>query len=277
MNTLFDVDKIVGYLLPLKETLHQLYNWNAKIDRLVEFKIIDIEQLNSWNRLSNYEKELNIKHTLNEYFKVANSERFVDSKFDEVCYWIIKDWGGINLNEDKVKPLVDEFLTKKDWGFDKIASISKVASFFFPEEFIIYDSRVAYSLNWIILKTDAGNKYFPIPEGRNSKMTSFDMNTLIHIKYATNYFTDDHQELLGKNKFISKRDQIIYFDKQEAYKRLNRLIKEISKKLWDGDLEKTQKLFYTEMLLFSIADKDIFQDIVKLFMDKNTIFLNSTK
>ncbi|WP_156308100.1 hypothetical protein [Sphingobacterium endophyticum] len=277
MNTLLDIDKIVGYLLPLKEKLHQLYNWNAKIDKLVEFKIIDNEQLNSWNLLSNYEKELQIKHTLNKYLKVISSESSVDSKLDEVCYWIIKDWGGINLKKEIVKPLVDEFLSKKDWGFDKIASISKVASFMFPEEFIIYDSRVAYSLNWIILKTDAGNKYFPIPEGRNSKMISFDMNTLIHIKHANNFVTDDHQELLGKNKFISKRDQIIYFDKQDAYKRLNRLVKEISDKLWDGDLEKRHKLFYTEMLLFSIADNAIFQDIVKHFMEKNNIFLNSTK
>lgn len=279
MNTLLDIDKIVGYLSPLKEKLHQLYNWNAKIDRLVELRIINNEQLNSWNRLSNYEKELNIKYTLNQYLNDTTVKNSVDSNFDEVCYWIIKDWGGINLNKEIVKSLVFEFSTKKDWGFDRIASISKVASFMFPEEFIIYDSRVAYSLNWIILKTDAGNKYFPIPEGRNSKMTSFDINTLIHIKHANNFYTNDHQELLGKNKFISKRDQIIYFDKKDAYKRLNRLIKEISEKLWDGDLEKTQKLhlYYTEMLLFSIADNVIFQDIVKHFMDKNSIFQNSSE
>ncbi|WP_159636902.1 hypothetical protein [Sphingobacterium composti Ten et al. 2007 non Yoo et al. 2007] len=277
MNTLLDIDKIVGYLLPLKEKLHRLYNWNAKIDRLVELQIIDNAQLISWNSLSNFEKELKIKHTLNQHLNDANSVNSVDSKFDELCLWIIKDWGGINLNKEVVKPLVNQFINKKDWGFNKIASISKVASFMFPEEFIIYDSRIAYSLNWIILKTNAGNKYFPIPEGRNSKMTSFDMNTLIHIKHANNFFTNDHQELLGKNKFISKRDQIIYFDKKDAYKRLNRLIKEISVKLWDGDLEKTQKLFYTEMLLFSIADNVIFQDIVKHFMDNNSIFQNSSE
>lgn len=277
MNTLLDIDKIVGYLLPLKDKLHQLYNWNAKIDRLVELQIIDNAQLIAWNVLSNYEKELKIKHTLNKYLNDANSVNSVDSKFDELCFWIIKDWGGINFNKEIVKPLVNQFINKKDWGFDKIASISKVASFMFPEEFIIYDSRVAYSLNWIILKTDAGNKYFPIPEGRNSKMTSFDMNTLIHIKHANNFYTNDHQELLGKNKFISKRDQIIYFDKKDAYKRLNRLIKEISEKLWDGDLEKTLKLFYTEMLLFSIADNVIFQDIVKHFMVNNYISQNSSK
>lgn len=277
MNTLLDIDKIVGYLLPLKEKLHQLYNWNANIHRLVELQIIDNEQLNSWNRLSNYAKELKIKHSLNQYLNVTSSANSDNSKFDEICYWIIKDWGGINLNKEIVKPLVDQFIAKKDWEFDKIASISKVASFMFPEEFIIYDSRVAYSLNWIILKTDAGNKYFPIPEGRNSKMASFDMNTLIHIKHANNFYTNDHQELLGKNKFISKRLQNIYFDKKEAYKRLNRLIKEISQKLWDGDLEKTQKLYYTEMLLFSIADNEIFQDIVKNFMVNNTISTNSKK
>ncbi|MGX1641287.1 hypothetical protein [Sphingobacterium sp. NPDC055431] len=277
MDALLEVNKIVEYLFPLKEKLHELYNWNAKIEKLVDFEIINNDELENWNLLSNYEKELNIKRTLNQYLANVESDNSIESKFHQVCYWIIKDWGGINLKEDKVKPLVDQFLQMKDAGFDKIASISKVASFMFPEEFIIYDSRVAYSLNWIILKTDAGNKYFPIPEGRNSKMTSFDMNTLIHIKHANNFFTDNHQELLGKNKFISNRDQIIYFDKHDAYKRLNRLIIDISNKLWDGDLEKKHKLFYTEMLLFSIADNYIFQDIVKHFMANNSIFHNSTK
>lgn len=209
MKTFIDVDKIVGFLLPIKDKLHELYNWNAKIEKLVDFGIINNDELENWNRLSNYEKELNIKRTLNQYLKNVEYEKSVDSKFHKVCYWIIKDWGGINLKEDKVQPLVDHFLEVKDAGFDKIASISKVASFMFPDEFIIYDSRVAYSLNWIILKTNAGNKYFPIPDGRNSKMTSFDMNTLIHIKYANYFYTDNHQELLGKNKFISKRDQLI--------------------------------------------------------------------
>lgn len=164
----------------------------------MELQIIDNEQLNSWNRLSNYEKELKIKHSLNQYLNVTSSANSDNSKFDEIFYWIIKDWGGINLNKEIVQPLVDQFIAK-------IASISKVASLMFPEEFIIYDSRVAYSLNWIILKTYAGNKYFPIPEGRNSKMASFDMKTLIHIKHANNFYTDDHLELLVK-KNLSVKD-----------------------------------------------------------------------
>lgn len=277
MNPILDVDKIVSYLMPIKDKLHELYNWNAKLDKLVDFKIIDNDQFNCWKGLSSYEKELNIKHEINKYLQTAAADVSEDNNFDEVCYWIIKEWGGINLNKEKVMQLVDQFLTRKELGFDKIASISKVASFMFPEEFIIYDSRVAYSLNWIILKTDAGNNYFPVPEGRNSKMTSFDMNTLIHIKHANYFFTNDQNELLGKNKFISKRDQIIYFDKEDAYMHLNILIKEINKKLWNEDNEKSQKLFYTEMLLFSIADNYIFQDIVKHFMVNNSIFQISSK
>jgi len=272
MNTILDVDKIVEYLIPFKDKLHKLYSWNAKIDKLVAFGIINIEEMRSWNRLSHYEKELNIKRMLNHFLKVTESEKISNTQFHNLCYWIIKDWGGINLKEDKVKPLIDQFLEKKDTGFDKIASVSKVASFMFPDEFIIYDSRVAYSLNWIILKTNAGNKYFPIPDGRSSKMISFDMNTLIHIKHANLFIPNNHDDLLGKNKFISKRDKLIYLNKKEAYKCLNVLIKEISQKLWNGDMEKMQKLFYTEMLLFSIADNYIFEDIVKHAINDNSIF-----
>jgi hypothetical protein len=40
---------------------------------------------------------------------------------------------------------------------------------------------------------------------------------------------------------------------------MNSLIKEISNKLWDE--EKSKMLYYTEMLLFSIAAREIFKDI----------------
>jgi len=52
----------------------------------------------------------------------------------------------------------------------------------FPEKHFIYDSRVTYSLNWIILSENAGNRFFPIPEGQNSKMRAFEMNILICLK-----------------------------------------------------------------------------------------------
>ena len=40
----FDLDKIVEFLKQYKDDLHKLYTWNAKIDRLVDLKILtDLE------------------------------------------------------------------------------------------------------------------------------------------------------------------------------------------------------------------------------------------
>ncbi|MGP9668408.1 hypothetical protein ACT3TV_09865, partial [Psychrobacter sp. AOP31-A1-22] len=46
-------------------------------------------------------------------------------------------------------------LSKKN--FETISSLSKVASFLDPEKYFIYDARVAYSLNWLILKYENKN------------------------------------------------------------------------------------------------------------------------
>ena len=137
----------------------------------------------------------------------------------------------------------------------------------FPEECIIYDSRVAYSLNWILLSQNAGHKFFPIPDGRNSKISAFNMDTLIRLKYVHKYVAPDKISLSNK-KYISKIDGELYISKERAYQTLNFLIKEIAKRLWVGQKEKCDQLFFTEMLLFSIADREVFLDITKHFSDK---------
>ena len=44
-----------------------------------------------------------------------------------------------------------------------------------------------------------------------------------------------------------------------AYQHLNTLISEVNTQLWD---DKQKELYYSEMLLFSIADNIVFNDIV---------------
>jgi hypothetical protein len=129
----------------------------------------------------------------------------------------------------------------------------------FPEDCIIYDSRVVYSLNWILLPENASDVFFPIPEGRNSKMMAFDMSTLIHLKRISEFhFTGDDIP----KKHISATDGKIFIAKDRAFQQLNMLIKEVHRQLWKGDESKQKKLFYTEMLLFSIADNIVFKDIL---------------
>mgnify|MGYP001583667718 CR=1 FL=1 len=259
MELNFDIHKIVNYLEKFKSDLPELYKWNANISRLVELNILTNQQVEELNQLTPYSKEILLKNIickkLNEYL-IMNSEQF-----NNLCIWIIKDWGSIKAsNNNDIPKLISDFLKNDKPNFKRIASSSKVGSYLHPHKNIIYDSRVAYSLNWIILSKNAGNQFFPIPEGRNSKMRAFDLNVLIRLKNISNYQITEVEEL-NNRLFIKKADSKLFINEKIAYYELNKLISQVHKILWKDDLEKIEHLYYTEMILFSIADKEIFKDI----------------
>jgi len=258
----FDVDKICNYLQPFKEQLHNLYQWNVKIDRLEELLVFTSEQIEEISTLSPYYKEIRIKQAVNAKLNQIYNQK--DKKnFYDLCLWIIKDWGGIlTADDNNTIKLIDEFLASGKPTYNRIASSSKVGSFMKPTDYIIYDSRVAYSLNWIILSETSSKYFFPIPEGRNSKMKAFDMGVLIRLKNVEQYRSQTELER-DNRQFINKKDKQFYIPENEAYLELNSLIKQINHKLWADDKEKKDNLFYTEMLLFSIADKQVYDDITK--------------
>lgn len=263
MTTKFDIDKIVMYLERHKSDLPTLYNWNAKIERLVELGVLSDEQVNEINSLTNYEKELQLKKIVGK--KLNEALKLNSDLFAKLCLWVIKDWGGItSANDNDTINLIKDFLVQEKPNFNRIASSSKVGAYLFPDRNIIYDSRVAYSLNWIILSENAGQHFFPIPEGRNSKMSAFDLNVLIRLKNISNY-QPKNIEHLDHKLYINNADKKIFINKKDAYFELNNLIKIINEKLWSGDNEKEQNLYYTEMLLFSIADREIFMDITSKY------------
>lgn len=253
----FDVDRIVKYLDCFKDNLPRLYSWNANLSKLPSLGVLTEEQTKELNNLSNYEKELILKKKVGE--KLAEWRTSEKGRFEKLCLWIIEDWGGITgANSANTIKLVNEFLGQEHPLFNRIASSSKVGSYLDPKNFIIYDSRVAYSLNWILLSEDAGGIFFPIPEGRNSKMIAFDMNVLIRMKNIGHYHPKSINQMDNK-KYISNKDKSIYIPKDEAYTVLNSLMKEVNVRLWSD--EKSEFLYYTEMLLFSLADREIFEDI----------------
>lgn len=252
------VNSIVKYLNEHKNDLSKLYNWKFSTEKLDFLEKSDRDKLEAIPEGNNYEREITLKSILPNYLNEGTTS------YGKAIDWIIQEWGGIKTGS-KISP--EQYHRLKNCRelaslpFDRIASFSKPAAFMSPEKCIIYDSRVAYSLNWILLSAGVKHKFFPIPEGRNSKMIAFDMNVLIHLAHKQNYISANPTE---ENKlFISQRDKEIYIDKSRAYYELNYLIKEVSQELWKGDPEKQKNLFYTEMLLFSIADTHIIQDIIK--------------
>ncbi|WP_164126930.1 hypothetical protein [Sphingobacterium luzhongxinii] len=91
------------------------------------------------------------------------------------------------------------------------------------------------------------------------------MDTLIRLKYVDRYHPESLEKLTEKKNYISRLDRSLYIDRDSAYKEINSLMKEISVRLWHDDAEKAKHLFYTEMLLFSIADREVFMDITRHF------------
>ena len=256
---MFDVEKIVKYLKPYSGKLEQLYDWETNFNFLFEtpLKYRDkVEKL--MVEKNHFKKDVIFKEIMSR--NLCYYYKYEQNNFYDLAHKIIHDWGGIKTgNKQKAKEFIDYFLEKKDIQFNRIASISKVAGLMYPDKFIIYDSRVSYTMNWILLSQEAGNFYFPVPEGRNSKMLAFDINVLIRLKNTENYQMSDKERKI-KN-FLSERDSKLYIEKNKAYKTMNKLITDVNKALWDDD--RKNEPFYTEMLLFAMADTTVYNEITK--------------
>lgn len=257
----WDVDKIVKYLERYKNKLPELYIWNAKIHKLIDLNVLTKTQIRYLNGLSPYNKEIHLKTLVGIKLKGAKENNL--ELFESLCLWIIKDWGGIGGAKDiETIKSVNAFLNQENPSYNRIASTSKVGSYLNPGKYIIYDSRVAYSLNWILLSENAGQFFFPIPEGRNSRMSAFDLHVLIRLKNISNY-RFHALESKTQRLFIKNCDKNVFIPEKSAYIELIKLIKLIHDELWKYDAEKSDKLYFTEMLLFSIADKEVFLEITQ--------------
>ena len=258
----FQIDKIASYLSLYKKRLDTLYNWMPNLKNLSDLILlseIEKNKLSPSSKLSNFQKDELLKDIL---FKTLNEISPESKLFKKLSLWIIRDWGGIyGGSDDNTIQCVFDFLQTDKPKFNRIASSSKVGAFKYPNKNIIYDSRVAYSMNWILLSQNASDVFFPIPESRNSKMSAFDLNVLIRLFHINQYSLPDIDILKNQKKYISSIDKFIYIPKSEAYYEMNNLICKVNQVLWDNN--RKNEPFYTEMLLFAIADNEIFKDIIK--------------
>ncbi|ADL52347.1 hypothetical protein [Clostridium cellulovorans] len=260
--TIFDVDKIVDYLKPFRENLDSVYSWDTPSDKnlmkAIESGVLNDEQSNFLSLQENtFLRNVELKKILREVLSKTTS---VDIKKD-IYRWIVKEWGGIDVkNIDKLYTTINKYLdvNKKvnSEFFNSISSNSKILSFLYPEKYIIYDARVAYTLNWIILKTGAAKVFFPMPSGRNSKLTAIDISTLIRLTRTERYIDN-----FGIKNMIDNSDKNIFVKKTVAYDIMCNLVKEINNRLWED--EKRNYPFFTEMLLFALADKEVFLDVLE--------------
>lgn len=249
------MDKLVAeYLRPWKDKLSNLYDWSFDHERATrEFGL-------SFQGITSYDKTLELKSGLRRL--VSETESHIEH--GKVATYFIKVWGGIT-RFSKIDETLNLFSELKGSRtppgvyrppFQMISSWSKWASIICPEWACIYDARVAYSLNAINYLGGAKHPIFPMPEGRNSRLKMLDISTLMLSARLANAKSQASPEsdpkAIRKNHFIPERD---------AYATYLSLVSNVSQHLWDD----SDHIHEVEMLLFSLADADIYKDVFNSF------------
>ncbi|EJI85498.1 hypothetical protein AEST_18370 [Alishewanella aestuarii B11] len=127
------VSAILGFYEEVQPRLQHEYTW----------KIPVVDGFSS-TPLSGYDANVELKKFLNKEWKSADFE-----KKKELARFVVADWGGVRAN--KVETL-DRYVTQADLQrpitpLQGVASYSKIFAIAAPEQYAIYDARVAACLN----------------------------------------------------------------------------------------------------------------------------------
>ena len=177
---------------------------------------------------SSFEKNIFLKENFHRF--LSNADNLDD------YYWIIKSWGRISSFKrcERNDSLINDFISKikirrnlNKQHFGVISSLSKIASFVNPNEYAIYDSRVIFALNWLMVRNIKNPILFPQPQGRGES-TKYDMNTLL--EFSNLAYT--------------------YKDTKIAYYEYSELMKKFSEEIYKS----SSTPYLPEMLLFRLAE-----------------------
>lgn len=241
-------DAVAAYLKSKKDKLDDLYQWefDARIPK--ERFGISVSGENARQRT------LSLRQGLREFLALNR-----DLKSGErVAQYLIRDWGGIR-RFTKYKEVVIQFEglagtldipSNTPFDFEGVSSWSKWASLVCPAWACIYDARVVYSLNAINFLSGGSHKIFPSPQGRNSRLQSLDAATLLLARRLSRKASSGADRALGKNYHVTS--------KNHAYLEYLELVRAVSCKIWND----TKHIQIVEMLLFAMADGDIYNDLI---------------
>lgn len=266
-----DIEKIVKHINNLCDGnpfkyLQNNSNWFSM--KLTSFESRDrypymLTQHNSFffdSNLTPFEKDVGLKFIINTDLNDPTKDFVLISK------WIIKVWGGIRgIKDETITELVQNISTQL-YPFENISSWSKINSFKNIDTDIIYDSKVIYSLNWLLLQINRKSyKFFHQPNSRNSKLTIFPIDTII------NYI---HSDSINTNQRGDSVTNDVYQSKNEVYKNYRNTLISLNSLIWGNESLDLSKLlgrkiclkeypFFTEMLLFNMSDDIVLKDIRK--------------
>lgn len=185
---------------------------------------------------SNYSQNVELKLELSKLWKTGDAE-----KRAAIIKWVISDWGGIYGNSKS--KLAEYFKRAQEPSISAplagIASYSKVLAAIDPNEFAIFDARVAVSLNAIqILGRSEQGIVFPYISGRN-KITG-DWSSKPKRGFST-------IEKYKPKSLLKSHNNWIRINNGDVYKTYMKLLKAIS-------ADVARPVYELEMLLFASAE-----------------------
>ena len=142
-----------------REHPHLSKNYNWKIPLINSFP-----QSGSFG----YQANVDLKSHLHNQWHSASYEYKI-----ELAQVIVRDWGGVRSNKlDTLKTYVDRIMTSNpETPLNGVASYSKIFSIVRPEQYAIYDARVAACLNAVQINNGLKNGIaFNYVPGRNNKV-----------------------------------------------------------------------------------------------------------
>lgn len=229
--------------------------FQENLNNYLDFKNLNFDSFPTFNyKIENFTTSVEMVSTLRQHI-LSNDIQLNN----EQHFWTINNWGGIGsfknteTNQNRIIAFFNGLKKRKltNDTFSVISSLSKIASFQKPKDYFVYDSRTIYTINWLILKANIKDAlFFPMPDSRNSKLTLFDLNTIIAYRNKERILNEAQKYSI---KPILLNHQIAYFEYCDLIKYLHQHI------LQD------QPIWLIEILLFTIADNLIFNEVSQLY------------
>lgn len=223
-----EIDDLAKVLVQFKKGFEERYEKKAtfKLDD-EKLKKIGLKLTNPGKETASFKNQIELRKHLKDIITEITEENRKD-----VFDWIVKTWGGVKRGDNTeyariVKESSKEELLlniskagKRSKKVKKVASWSKILSFLYPDEYCIYDSRVTFTLDYLL-----GRYEFTIPLGRNTTIEKY-------ISKPTEPTLDEYLE---------------YCD----------LIKQLHPLVWPE--KSVKEIYYTEMLIFSLLSDESFR------------------
>ena len=179
-------ERVINYLCSkLKEfsssvNLDHTYQ-NTKYD----CPLLSVSEINELEKESPLKRQIKLK-------RLVSKELMDNFEHWDANEWIVHEWGGIRRfnvnNHHRIFAFRDQLTHGSLDNLNCISSLSKIASFVRPQSFFVYDSRVAFAINGILLdfvkqhpKERNHVVFFPIPSapGQRKQQMEFAINRTV--------------------------------------------------------------------------------------------------